>query len=54
MESAVSKLSVAIIWHMHQPLYKDRLTGQYLMPWVRMHGIKDYLDNIDFAAGVNL
>ncbi len=29
---------------MHQPLYKDRLTGRYLMPWVRLHAIKDYLD----------
>jgi alpha-amylase/alpha-mannosidase (GH57 family) len=31
---------------MHQPLYKDRLTGRYLMPWVRMHAIKDYLDMV--------
>ena len=38
------KLSVCFVWHMHQPLYKDRLTGLYLMPWVRLHGIKDYLD----------
>lgn len=37
-------LSVAFVWHMHQPLYKDHLTGKYLMPWVRLHGIKDYLD----------
>jgi alpha-amylase/alpha-mannosidase (GH57 family) len=29
---------------MHQPLYKDRLSGLYLMPWVRLHAIKDYLD----------
>jgi alpha-amylase/alpha-mannosidase (GH57 family) len=29
---------------MHQPLYKDRLSGMYLMPWVRLHGIKDYVD----------
>src|SRR5689334_14962194 len=29
---------------MHQPLYKDRLSGLYLMPWVRLHGIKDYID----------
>jgi alpha-amylase/alpha-mannosidase (GH57 family) len=29
---------------MHQPLYKDRLTGKYLMPWVRLHALKDYLD----------
>ncbi len=39
-------LHVAFIWHMHQPLYKDRLTGRYLMPWVRLHGIKDYLDMV--------
>lgn len=37
-------LSVCFIWHMHQPLYKDRLSGMYLMPWVRLHAIKDYLD----------
>jgi alpha-amylase/alpha-mannosidase (GH57 family) len=29
---------------MHQPLYKDNLSGKYLMPWVRLHAIKDYLD----------
>lgn len=29
---------------MHQPQYKDNLTGKYLMPWVRLHAIKDYLD----------
>lgn len=38
------RISVAFIWHMHQPLYKDHLTGKYLMPWVRLHAIKDYLD----------
>jgi alpha-amylase/alpha-mannosidase (GH57 family) len=38
------QLSVCFIWHMHQPLYKDRLSGLYLMPWVRLHGIKDYVD----------
>lgn len=39
-------LSVAFVWHMHQPLYKDHLTGKYLMPWVRLHAIKDYLDMV--------
>ena len=29
---------------MHQPYYKDDLTGSYILPWVRMHGIKDYYD----------
>lgn len=39
-------LSVAFVWHMHQPLYKDHLTGKYFMPWVRLHAIKDYLDMV--------
>ncbi len=40
----VKKLSVAFVWHMHQPSYKDDSTGLYVMPWVRLHAIKDYLD----------
>ena len=27
---------------MHQPVYE--LEGTYLMPWVRLHAVKDYLD----------
>ena len=38
------KLSLAIYWHMHQPVYE--LEGTYLMPWVRLHAIKDYLDMV--------
>lgn len=29
---------------MHQPFYRDPMTGLYRLPWVRLHGIKDYLD----------
>jgi alpha-amylase/alpha-mannosidase (GH57 family) len=29
---------------MHQPFYKDPVTGLYRLPWVRFHGTKDYLD----------
>lgn len=36
------KLTVAFLWHMHQPFYKDTVSGEYLMPWVRLHGVKDY------------
>lgn len=36
------RLGVAFLWHMHQPFYKDMLSGGYMMPWVRLHGIKDY------------
>lgn len=41
---AEKKLSIAFIWHLHQPNYKDSETNIYLMPWVRLHAIKDYLD----------
>jgi alpha-amylase/alpha-mannosidase (GH57 family) len=28
---------------MHQPYYKDPETGTYILPWVRLHAIKDYI-----------
>jgi alpha-amylase/alpha-mannosidase (GH57 family) len=37
-------LYVAFLWHMHQPYYRDPFTGVYRLPWVRLHGSKDYLD----------
>ncbi|MBI3402738.1 MAG: hypothetical protein HY048_15080 [Acidobacteria bacterium] len=33
---------VAILWHMHQPFYEDLATGEHLLPWVRLHALKDY------------
>lgn len=41
-----SPLYVAFVWHMHQPFYKDLLSGQTTLPWVRLHAIKDYLDMV--------
>src|SRR5437868_4161174 len=35
-------IRVAILWHMHQPFYKDLVTGEYRLPWVRLHALKDY------------
>lgn len=35
-------IPLAIVWHQHQPFYKDLQTGSLVMPWVRLHGIKDY------------
>ncbi|HUS19341.1 MAG TPA: glycoside hydrolase family 57 protein [Terriglobales bacterium] len=35
-------IRIIFLWHMHQPFYKDLVTGQYRLPWVRMHGLKDY------------
>ncbi len=38
------KLYIAILWHMHQPLYKDPLENFYHLPWVRLHSIREYID----------
>jgi alpha-amylase/alpha-mannosidase (GH57 family) len=27
---------------MHQPFYKDLVSGEYRLPWVRLHALKDY------------
>jgi len=37
-------LNIAIVWHMHQPDYRDPETGKLSMPWVRMHALKGYYD----------
>lgn len=42
------KLSIAFIWHMHQPNYQAQPNGIRLMPWARLHAIKDYLDMLLF------
>ncbi len=44
MMSVGKKLSIAFYWHMHQPVYQLNTESDYLMPWVRLHAVKDYLD----------
>lgn len=39
-----SPLRVVLCWHMHQPQYRDLVSGQYRMPWTYLHAIKDYAD----------
>src|ERR1700681_2955738 len=38
------RLPVVLLWHMHQPQYRDALSGQYVLPWTYLHAIKDYTD----------
>jgi alpha-amylase/alpha-mannosidase (GH57 family) len=38
----LARINLAILWHMHQPQYKDPTSGQYLLPWTRLHALKDY------------
>lgn len=35
-------IKLAFLWHQHQPYYKNTADGTYLLPWVRLHALKDY------------
>ncbi len=37
-------IRVAFLWHQHQPYYKDPALKRYILPWARLHGLKDYYD----------
>ena len=46
-----------LLWHFHQPSYVDALTGEVLMPWVRLHTVRGYADMAEMArrhAGVKM
>jgi alpha-amylase/alpha-mannosidase (GH57 family) len=43
-------LYVGLVWHMHQPYYKSGQDGEYILPWVRLHAVKDYLHMAEVLA----
>ncbi|HTT01539.1 MAG TPA: glycoside hydrolase family 57 protein [Steroidobacteraceae bacterium] len=42
--SIAARLPVVLLWHMHQPQYRDAVSGEYVLPWTYLHAIKDYTD----------
>lgn len=38
----MAPIALAFLWHQHQPYYPDDVAGENPMPWVRLHGVKDY------------
>jgi len=59
----MSRTKVLFLWHMHQPLYripelrKDGLKKLYRLPWVFLHGIREYYDMlriVDEVPGVKV
>jgi alpha-amylase/alpha-mannosidase (GH57 family) len=40
----MKRVRLAFLWHMHQPPYREAETGEYLMPWVRLHATRAYFD----------
>ena len=41
---AQAPLKLVLCWHMHQPWYREELDGDYRLPWVYLHALKDYSD----------
>ena len=48
-------VDLALVWHMHQPDYRDSASGEFREPWVYLHAIKDYADmasHLESAPGM--
>ena len=43
-------LSVVFYCHMHQPFYCEADTGNYHLPWVYLHAMKDYTDMAEILS----
>jgi alpha-amylase/alpha-mannosidase (GH57 family) len=46
------RLRLALLWHMHQPYYVDPASGESILPWVRLHALKDYWGMVAAVRGV--
>ncbi|OYW12993.1 MAG: glycoside hydrolase, partial [Acidobacteriia bacterium 12-62-4] len=46
----MARIDLCFVWHMHQPFYKDLVTGEYKLPWTRLHGLKDYYGMVQVLA----
>lgn len=44
---SMREVAVGFLWHMHQPFYKNPVTGTFLLPWVRLHSVRGYYDMIN-------
>ena len=44
------QIYLCFLWHMHQPFYKDLVSGEYKLPWTRMHALKDYYGMVQNSA----
>src|SRR5512134_2614444 len=42
--SQAAPVDLVLLWHMHQPDYRNLRTGEFVLPWVYLHAMKDYTD----------
>jgi alpha-amylase/alpha-mannosidase (GH57 family) len=40
------RLDLVLLWHMHQPDYRDLERDEYALPWTYLHALKDYTDMV--------
>jgi alpha-amylase/alpha-mannosidase (GH57 family) len=43
----MNRVHLVLLWHMHQPQYRDPETGRYVLPWTRLHALKDYYGMVE-------
>lgn len=42
----MTRIALALLWHLHQPLYRLRGERVCFLPWVRLHAARSYYDMI--------
>src|SRR6202035_5408411 len=42
----MNRLNLVLLWHMHQQQYRDPETARYVLPWTRLHALKDYWGSV--------
>src|SRR5512145_1608990 len=40
----MKRVRLAFLWHLHQHLCREPVTGEYPLPWVRLHATRAYYD----------
>ena len=43
----MNRIHLVVLWHMHQPQYRDPATDRYVLPWTRLHALKDYYGMVE-------
>ena len=46
----MGRVNLVLVWHMHQPQYRDPVSGRYMLPWTRLHALKDYWGMVKVLA----
>ncbi len=53
----MKQITIAFLWHFHQPYYQHPDRGEFLLPWVRLHGVRAYYDLgrvLDYFPGIRM